>query len=482
MLSCFRCVCLVCAYFAAKQKAKICVRLYYQFLRIEISENGALSASLIHSKLTNSNAIMATQDNGNAPFEWLTNFTSLQHLLLPSKIVFNPSLVLPSNEEQSLQTDSSIEVKLNALHVGCGTSTVGESLSLFRENVSNASDVYNMQYGHVVNVDVDNAALQSMQNRWEKHVPTSVEVGEMDWRFIDFSREDTRREALDTFYQKSGGYFDLVLDKSTFDCLLCAESEAVTGLLCEVYRALRVPSTNIAANSSLNGWGGVYVLVTFHPVDFVKDMLINLPGADWSVHHEIIRREVEDVGTVAASELNMKIEEIITRHDNETNCTTSTGVRSRQEPAEEGGNQESKSAWSSGTFQPDDNYRRTISVFSCRRLPNSTATASCILNRDAVRQHVERCCDEWYKSTNPMVTVEREEEITLAFANATADKHDTLDLKQCYDILFTDAEKEHLEYDYFMEDWEAYCDKHDDITLRDRMSLKVALNFLREMQ
>ena len=40
-------------------------------------------------------------------------------------------------------------------------------------------------------------------------------------------------------------------------------------------------------------------------------------------------------GTVGASELNMKNEEIITRHDNETNCITSTGVRSRQEPAEE---------------------------------------------------------------------------------------------------------------------------------------------------
>lgn len=431
--------------------------------------------------------LMASQDKSNAPFEWLTNFASLQHLLLPSRIVFNPVSALSlidSKDQQSDEVNGVDTLKLSALHVGCGTSTVGESLLLLQENVT-VSDVssdkqrYNMQYGHVVNVDIDDNALNSMQLRWKGCV-TDADVGEMDWRYIDFSREDTCREALDSFYQSGGGFFDLVLDKSTFDCLLCAESEAVTGLLCEVYHALRVPSMKNKERMSPCQWGGAYVLVTFHPVDFVREMLTNIPGAQWSVHHEIVRREVEDFGTDAARATNVCVE--TTRYDKETNCITSTGIRNNQEVTDEQNHLQIQSAWTSGTFEPDENYRRTISVFTCRRVHTNSPAQRYTLDREEVRRHVQKCCNEHYKITNPMVTAEREEEISFAFAKPPASESGTLDLRQCYDIIFTAAEKEHLEYEYFLEDWYAYCENHADVAARDSMTLKVALDFLREMQ
>jgi SAM-dependent methyltransferase len=426
-----------------------------------------------------------THNVGNSPFEWLTNFTSLKHLLLPSKIVLHPSSILPcSYDEPSKHLDdtsnNSTHVKLNALHVGCGTSTVGESLLLLRERVLGADVEYTMLYGHVVNVDIDNAALDSMEHRWRERI--IAEVGEMDWRFIDFAKEETCREALDPYYHSSnGGYFDLVIDKSTFDCLLCAESEAVAGLLCQVYRALRVPFANCEMVRDSLSWGGVYVMITFHPVEFVREMLTHLPGAEWSVDHEVVRREVEDVGA-SSKDIIATVDEIITRYDKETNCITSTGVRKVDDAISKTNQQSpSASAWSSGCFEPDENYRRTISVFTCRRLPSNSTIPNFILDRDAVRQHVEKSCNEWYKATNPMVTIEREKEISLAFAKAAAGS-DTLELKQCYDVIFTDLEKEHLTFEYFLEDWQAYCEKHVDVLQQDCMTLKVALDFLREMQ
>ena len=386
------------------------------------------------------------------------------------------------------------EVKLNALHVGCGTSTVGESLLLLKEHVcvfdtcldGDVPQRYCMQYGHVVNVDIDNAALDSMQRRWkrlfEQNNHSNNDMGQMDWRYIDFAKEETCRDALDSFYRENG-CFDLVLDKSTFDCLLCAESEAVTGLLCEVYRALRVPDkigTNDDVDCDHLVWGGVYVMITFHPVEFVREMLTTLPNADWMVEHEIIRREVEDIrndGENCAS----AVQEIISRYDKQSECIISTGIR-QQQHIESDSQQTSISAWSSGTFEPNENYRRTISVFTCRRLPSNKSRPSCILDHEEVRNHVEQCCNNWYKTTNPMVTNERETEISLAFANASTNDNGALELKQCYDILFTELEKEHLPFDYFLEDWEAYCRAHDDVTIEDCMTLKVALDFLREMQ
>jgi hypothetical protein len=60
-----------------------------------------------------------------------------------------------------------------------------------------------------------------------------------------------------------------------------------------------------------------------------------------------------------------------------------------------------------------------------------------------------------------------------------------LDLKTCYDIIFTEAEKEHLVYEHFLEDWCAYCGRGDDgdVSIHiEGMTAATALDFLIEMQ
>ena len=60
-----------------------------------------------------------------------------------------------------------------------------------------------------------------------------------------------------------------------------------------------------------------------------------------------------------------------------------------------------------------------------------------------------------------------------------------LPLRRCYEILFTDAEKEHLTYDFFMEDWNAFCvgrEERGDPVGKDGMTLDIAVEFLEVMQ
>ena len=88
-----------------------------------------------------------------------------------------------------------------------------------------------------------------------------------------------------------------------------------------------------------------------------------------------------------------------------------------------------------------------------------------------------------------MVTDEREKKLRFDFESAVASQVKradssapvSLDLKTCYELLFTAEEKQVLSYDYFIEDWEAYCtniNRED----RHRMTIDTALDFLKEMQ
>ena len=88
-----------------------------------------------------------------------------------------------------------------------------------------------------------------------------------------------------------GGYFDLVLDKSTLDCLLCAEMDVVARFLHKVYQALGVPAStdNDPVDAPPSSWGEIYALVMFHLAKSVERLLTHLPGTDWHVEHEVIR-------------------------------------------------------------------------------------------------------------------------------------------------------------------------------------------------
>lgn len=442
----------------------------------------------------------------DAPFEWLTNFRSLRHIVLPSRVAYGNSSSEESNNNHHHNGHDVEQLSLNALHVGCGTSAVGESLACLREQTHNGLGAH--RYGYVLNVDNDLCALNKMQRRWEDRRPMSDEqnpegelVGQMEWKCLDFDNDESCRFVMDDVYRRIliqsttitsdetacnndeqlGGCFDLVLDKSTLDCLLCAETEIAARFLCEVYRALKISCNTVSNHHRL---GGVYILVTFHPAEFIMKLLNDLPGTDWTVEYEVIKREIEDIKVVN------KVCSIENLNDDKSKNTTQNKASS------------SSSAWqSSGTFEPDDNYRRTITVFTCRRDSPvkskndegmSSLKPSFMLDMEQVRVHIERTCDDWYQATNPMVTSEREANIRKTFVNKTVlqlnddDIEEViLDLKTCYHILFTEAEKEHLDYVNFLEDWDAYChDKNCDIEpmQREGMTVGIALDFLKEMQ
>ena len=357
------------------------------------------------------------------PFEWLTNFSSLSHLL-------SPTYLFPK--------DRKIESIGRALHVGCGTSTLGECL------------VEELGYTEVVNADVDEEALSAMEKRWSDRCSRreELEVLEtMKWQKFDFGK--VIETSSDLTFER--GYFDAVVDKSTLDCALCS-GDGAAGLMVESYNALRPD-------------GGVYVCISFNHVDFIGPLVRDCPGTDWDVEHVVVKRKV-DVPEHLAGRIK-----------------TNSGPDSDAHIEQPGDTQ--SSAWTDGSFNPDDEYRRQCNVFICRRNGDED-----LIHFDVVRDHLHRVNDAWFKTSNPMVTHTREADLRAAFesrlgaVHANDDHRDgTLPLRDCFDVLFTEAEREHLTFEFFLEDWEAFCANHDNAS-KDSTSMTVdtALLFLKEMQ
>jgi SAM-dependent methyltransferase len=300
------------------------------------------------------------------------------------------------------------------LHVGCGSSVLGEHLLEDQQ--------YNVQ--QVVNVDEKGEMLGQMQDRWKR-------LHSLDDR-LQFLEADFCTQPIDC----TSGTFDLVVDKGTLDCTLCRD-EASAGLITEVYRLLKPE-------------GGVYLLVSFHHIDLLLPLLENLPGADWDVSHTILMREVEDLVTGGKT------------FKGKTYTPVEVPV---DVPLQ-------ASAWSSGTFEPDEMYRRTVNVLQCRRRGGSTTSE---LDRTAVYQHINETNDHWFRSCNPMLTAKRKDELCAAFEELN------LSLVASYHALFTDAERENLSYDLFMEDWDAFVEKNPELPV-DQISYDTAVRFLDEMQ
>ena len=326
------------------------------------------------------------------PFEWLTNASSLKPLL--------EGIVVLSETKR-------------ALHVGCGSSTVGEFL------------IKEINYDQVVNVDMDGPTLRQMENRWQQQSPN-------DERLV-FCEVDLVNDQI----PYPSGYFDVVIDKSTLDCTLCSD-EATAGLLYEVYRCL-------------NQEHGAYVVISFHHVDLLFPLLRDCPGTDWHVSHQIIRREVEDV---------------VGNNSNNRAIVAQDEIK----PTVPSPDSNAESAWTTGSFEPTEEYRRTVNVMICRRRgPRGE------LDRGKIRDHVHETNDEWFQSHNPMLTRTRHDELQSMFASRV------LDLRKCYDALFTEAEREHLTFEHFLEDWDAFLETRPNIE-RDCMSFETAVAFLEEMQ
>ena len=129
---------------------------------------------------------IASADGGGGevrPFEWLTNSASLADHL--SRRVLFPE----DGDGGSADAAAAPSTPRRALHVGCGTSTLGERLAV------------EMGYAEVVNADIDGEVLDAMERRWKwrQHTTTSSRqvqkqggappsCGTMRWMQMDFGQ------------------------------------------------------------------------------------------------------------------------------------------------------------------------------------------------------------------------------------------------------------------------------------------------------
>jgi hypothetical protein len=421
------------------------------------------------------------------PFEWLTSFSSLSKLL-------DPTYLFP--------TTSSGQKNLRVLHIGCGSSSLGEHLIR-----------YYREYSLVVNADCDEETLLGMKQRWNKLLKNWESNGETItsqslWMKFDFNNiaildnkdelnggcsdhshsrynhENQNNVCLDgEFFKLKNNYFDLVLDKGTFDCALCSD-DATSGLIVNVYQSLK-------AN------GGVYFIVSFHHVDFMMHLLQNCPDVDWDVEHDVVSREGDSPSYIESIDATFQIPKQILELDQESESVRKEVVNFH-------------TPWSSsvnGTFQPSEEYNKFVNVFICRRKKNRDNSQGVeILDREKIRKHIHECNDLHFKENNPMVTPARKDQIkdsfleriklgqeekddydttNLSLSNCddeTVLKNSVLSLKSCYEILFTVDEKEHFTFEYFMEDFVAFSEEHVSLCDGDGMTYDTAILFLETMQ
>ena len=377
------------------------------------------------------------QDNGDddivRPFEWLTSPESLLPLLREAFSETHNN----NNHPQEQHPPSTY----NVLHVGSGGSVLGEYL------VENEDKILpkGSQLGQVVNIDRDQETLALMQTRWQRQLDTHC-ITQEQFAKVRYETNDLVVQQGIPFPDES---FQVILDKSTLDCTLCSDT-ATAWLLHEVYRLL-------------DQKGGVYVLISFHHLELLLPLLQECPGCSWTITHSTMERQVEDL-------------------------ISPPKKKQEQEEQSDAKQQQSSSAnTSTDSNIADDSHkdeRKQLRILLARRIPTDDTIISTSLSTPPPRASVQEICDHvhhtndsWYKTQHPILTPERCHAIQQEF-----ERHGPrVSLETCFSFLFTDAEREHLTYEYFLEDWEAFLSSHASAE-KDCMTLDVALTFLEEMQ
>uniref|UniRef100_A0A6U3BNF0 Methyltransferase type 11 domain-containing protein n=1 Tax=Entomoneis paludosa TaxID=265537 RepID=A0A6U3BNF0_9STRA len=415
------------------------------------------------------------------PFEWLTSPESL----LP---IVRSALVANSADSTCfLPSQSTVGGGCRVLHVGSGSSVLGEYLLEHEDELFDTATTQqpqNCQYSFIsqlVNVDKDQETLDTMKVRWEKlrrqhqsqcSTCQISEANETDGE-TDTATASTRSCLIDARFNRlefcgtdlsqqgipyPNASFDLVLDKSTLDCTLCSDS-ATAWLLHEVYRLLRPQD-------------GTYVLISFHHLELLYPLLQNCPGMNWTVSHSVMDRHIEDLDR---------------SKNNNTSNKNPTALTQQQTVSFE--------TAQSPTTSAEYSNRRTVHVLVARRVPEQKVDTN-DLNLEAIIQHVHDTNDDWYKAQHPMLTAERCQGIQHEFQTNGTGNPPQLSLPQCYQALFTDEERDHLSYEYFLEDWHAFVEQRKTLVppeesieettkgtiSTDSMTLDIALSFLEEMQ
>ncbi len=71
------------------------------------------------------------------------------------------------------------------------------------------------------------------------------------------------------------------------------------------------------------------------------------------------------------------------------------------------------------------------------------------LKVEEIGDHVRRINDAWFQQSRPLLNAQRTEELRTTFVQG-------LPPLEAYQYLFTEAEREDLSYDFFLEDWQAF--------------------------
>ena len=165
-------------------------------------------------------------------FEWLVNYSHFRKYILKGAQMVRESLKLKNHVSLIEQSNIVSEKKnntLTALVLGCGTSDL--SFELVNDEVC----------GSVLSLDIQKRFINIMREKFKKDK-------RLEWETIDF----TDIKQMDKLINEKR--FDLIIDKATFDAILCEEKSG--HYINTVFRYLRC--------------GGVYILVSLHEPDLLR--------------------------------------------------------------------------------------------------------------------------------------------------------------------------------------------------------------------
>ena len=346
--------------------------------------------------------------------EWLTSYESLEVLLSPTRL-FPTSGMNPKS----------------VLHVGCGTSCIGHRLL----------EKFPEDYSFILNADIDLTFIEEMKLRQQ----TTIFNSDLSKKFanncqylcVDLEDVEAYETNVLPLSPKEG--FDLVIDKSTLDCMICSESLA-SGLITNIFNNLKRGT-------------GIYFVVSFHSEDFMENLLQNENiGLCWKdVECICLERDVENI----------------------------TGFKKSFDQSQQfiSGRKRNESVWHDGRFQPTAEYAKSVNVFIFRKCSSSTP-----VDKESIKSHIKNILDDWYARKNPLMTKSREVDLRRSFQNCLMKSSDEssnrLPLIEAYDVMFTDVEREHLSFDFFLEDWNSFTHSSEQETV----TVDEAIQFLTEMQ
>ena len=119
------------------------------------------------------------------------------------------------------------------LNIGCGNSSKLIALEVLIP-VGLSEEMYEDGYQHITNIDISFTVVKQMQELYKEKIPN-----------LPFKQMDVRS------LQYDDGTFDAVIDKGTFDCIVCGDGSGpnAEAMLNEIYRVLS-PT-------------GVYICITY---------------------------------------------------------------------------------------------------------------------------------------------------------------------------------------------------------------------------